>query len=175
MNETTILIIFVAVTSVAVVLQAIIMLGMFITMRKTMARTQALQEQLNQQALPAVKKVRTLVDESTPKLESAVSHVTESAELLRAQVGKIDDAVSEIVELVRARAAEAGDLASRTMGRVDQTAAAVQATVNLPLRRFAGLVEGLVAAINHLATAKTARRQSGTEGAQRAPSEDMFI
>jgi hypothetical protein len=144
-------------------------------MRRMMARTHALQEQLNSQALPAAKKVRSLVDESTPKLQSAVSHVAESAELLRAQAGKIDDAVTEILGIARTRAVEASELASRTMGRVDQTAAAVQATVNLPLRRVNGLVEGLVAAISHLATARAARRESRPAPSESAAAEDMFI
>jgi len=179
MNETTLLIVFIAVTSVAVVLQTLILAGLFFSVRKMMERTQSLQQKINDEALPLVAKVRSLVDESTPRLQAVVTNVSESSELLRAQAGKIDSAVSEIVDTARTQVERAGELATRTMNRVDQTADAVQSIVNSPLRRVSGLLEGVAAALAHLAGSRLAQRPSAPASpkAKRegATAEGMFI
>lgn len=181
MNETSLLIIFIAVTSVAVVLQTLILAGLYFSVRKMMERTQSLQQKMNDQALPLVAKVRSFVDQSAPKLQSVVSNVTESSELLRAQAGKVDEAVTEIVGVCRTQVNRAGELATRTMTRVDQTAAAAQSVVNTPLRRVSGIMEGVAAGLAYLASARLERRQSKATTAQgkgkgeAAATEGMFI
>ena len=113
MNETSLLIVFIAVTSVAVVLQTLILAGLYFSVRRMMERTQSLQQKMNDQALPLVAKVRSFVDESTPKLQLVVTNVAESSELLRAQAAKIDEAVTKITDVARTQAERAGELAER--------------------------------------------------------------
>lgn len=188
MNETTLLIAFIAVTSVAVVLQTAILAGMYVSMRKMMERTESLQQRVNEQVVPLVAKVRSLVDESAPKLQlvvtnlgslvdesrpklqQMVSNIAESSSLLRSQAGKIDEAVTEFVDKARGQAGRAEVLASRTMERVDSTAAAVQHSVLTPLRHLSGLAEGVMAGVSQFAGSRKERRR-----AKSVPSDDMFI
>jgi hypothetical protein len=159
MSETTLLIVFIAVTSVAVVLQTLILAGLYFSVRKMMERTQSLQQKMNDQALPLVAKVRSFVDES--------------------QAGKLDSALTEIVDIARTQAERAGELATRTMGRVDQTAERVQGIVNSPLRRVSGLMEGVAAALAHLVGSRLERRPSAPAApkakGEEAAAGEMFI
>ena len=170
MNETTLLIAFIAVTSVAVVLQTLILAGMYLSMRKMMGRMGALQLLVNDQVLPLVEKLRELVDESAPKIQAVVTNVAETSELVRSQAGKIDEAVTEIVGMARSQVGRANVLATRTLERVDLTAAVLQQTVTSPLRHLSGLLEGVLAGVGRFAGVRRERRQAKT-----VPNEDMFI
>jgi ABC-type transporter Mla subunit MlaD len=170
MNETTLLIAFIAVTSVAVVLQTLILGGMYVAMRKMMTRTEALQLRVNEQVLPLVEKVRAIVDESGPKIQAVVANVAETSELVRAQAGKIDEAVTEAVGFAREQVIRVNVLTTRTLERVDHTAAVAQNAVTSPLRQLSGLMEGVIAGVGQLAGGRKDRRQK-----KAVPSEDMFI
>jgi len=170
MDETTLLIAFIAVTAVAVVLQTLILAGMFVAMRKMIERTEALQARLNEQALPLLEKVRGLVDESTPMIRTVMTNVAETSDLVKSQAVKIDGAVTELVGIAHKQAERANGLANRTMERVDHTAAAVQNAVTTPVRHLSGLVEGVLAGIGQLAGVRRERQRT-----KAVPKDDMFI
>ncbi len=137
MNETTLLIAFIAVTAVAVVLQTLILAGMYFSTRKASQRIEALANRVNEQVLPLVEKVRAMVDESAPKDPDGGCESGGDLDLVRQQAGKIDEAITEIVGIARTQAGNADVLATRTMQRVDVTAEALQHTVMSPLRHLA--------------------------------------
>jgi hypothetical protein len=170
MNETTLLIAFIAVTAVAVVLQTLILAGMFVAVLKMMERAEAVQKRVNEQLLPLLEKVRGLVDENTPKIQTVITNVTETSELVKAQAVKIDGAVTEIVGLARSQAERANGLANRTMERVDHTAATVQNAVATPVRHLSGLVDGVLAGITQFIGGR--RERSRTKA---VPDNDIFI
>jgi ABC-type transporter Mla subunit MlaD len=166
---TSLLITFIAVTSVAVVLQTLILAGMYASTRKMGKRVEALQLKVNEQVLPLVEKVRVLVDENGPLIQNVVTNLSETSDLVRAQAGKIDEAITEITEIARTQAGKAGALASRTMERVDIVAEAAQHTVTSPMRHLSALMEGVMAGFGEFVAARRARR------AKAVPDEDMFI
>jgi len=168
MHETT-LIAFVAVTSVAVVLQTLILAGMYVSTRKMGQRMEALSKRVEEQVLPLVEKVRGLVDESAPKIQTVITNLTETSELVRTQAGQIDEAVTEIVGIARAQAERADLLATRTMQRVDLTAEKLQHTVNAPVRRLSALMEGVTAGFSALVGGRKA------QGTKATSSDEMFI
>jgi outer membrane murein-binding lipoprotein Lpp len=158
MNETTLLIAFIAVTSCAVILQTLILAGMYISTRKMSQRMEALSKRAEEQVLPLVEKVRWIVDDSAPMVHSAVTNLTETSGLVRSQAGKLDEALTEIVGIARAKAGHAGELADRTMQRVDNTAAALQHTVTSPMRHLSAMMDGVMAGFGDFVGKRKARR-----------------
>ena len=73
MNEQTLLIAFIAVTSVAVVLQTAILFGMYLSTRKLSQRLTELSVKVETDVLPLAAKVRALVDENAPKVETVLA------------------------------------------------------------------------------------------------------
>jgi methyl-accepting chemotaxis protein len=169
MNLTTLLIVFIAVTSVAVVLQTFILAGLGIAVLQMGKRMQAMQVRVNEQLLPLVEKVRGLVDESTPKIQTVITNVAETSDMVRAQATKIDEAVTQIVGMARSQAVRVDGLTTRTLERVDHTAAAVQDTVTKPVRKLSALMDGVAAGVSKLTGGKNQR------GAKAVPSDEMFI
>ena len=169
MNEQSLLIAFVAVTSVAVVLQTLILAGMFVSTRKMSQRMEALSTKMEEQVLPLVEKVRVVVDESAPQIQTVISNLAQTSELVRTQAGQINEAVTEIVGIARTQAGNAGILAERTMQRVDYAAEVVQHTVTSPVRHVSALLEGVMAGLGEFVGGRKVRR------AKAVPSDEMFI
>ena len=178
MNQTTLLIAFIAVTAVAVVLQTLILAGMSIAVFQMGKRMKAMQSRVNDQVLPMMEKVHTLVDESVPKIQTVITNLTESSGVIRSQADKIDGVVTQIVESVRTQANRIDVLTTRTLERVDSTAATVQHTVTTPIRRIGGILDGVIAGVSSFAgKRKEARNGKGgvpTED-KAVPTEEMFI
>jgi len=181
MNQMTLLTIFVGATCVAVVLQMLILAGIGIAVLKIGKSVQTMQAKVNDQVLPMVEKVRvlvdettpklrTLVDESIPKLHKAVTNLTESTAVVRAQAEKIDTTVNQFLEIARTQANRLDSFASRTLERVDHAAATVQHTVTSPFKRVGAVVEGVVAGIGSF----TGRRKE-ERATKPVQSEQMFI
>lgn len=156
MNETS-LIAFVAVTSTAVVLQTLILAGMYFSTRKMSKRMEALSTRFEEQVLPLVEKVRAMVDESAPMIRTVVTNVTETSGLVRTQAGRIDEVVTEIVDKTRVQVNRADELATRTMLRVDVAAGTLQNSVAKPVRHFSALMDGVMVGFNKFVASNKAR------------------
>jgi hypothetical protein len=170
MNETSLLIAFIGVTTAAVVLQTLTLAGMYFATRNIGKRVDELSAKVNEQVLPLVERVRLMVDESAPAIQTAVTNLTETSTLVREQAGRINENLTEIVDMARSRAGQADILADRTMQRVDITAAAVQHAVLSPVRRLSALLEGVTVGVGEFVGNRKIRRSKTSP-----PTDEMFI
>jgi len=176
MNETTLLIAFIAVTAVAVVLQTLILAGIYASTRKASEHVDALATRVNEQVLPLVLKVLPLVEqvlghvnETVPKVQTVISNLAETSDLVRAQAGKIDEAVTEIVGIALTQAGNVDVLATRTLQRADVVAEAMQHVVMSPMRRVSALMEGVAAGVGKFVGGRK------DPSAKPGPTDEMFI
>src|ERR1700739_5149095 len=84
-NETTLLVIFVGITGFALVVQAIVMLVAFMTMRKTIISLHEDVKELRTTAMPILERSRETLDRVAPKIESVADDVDEVTRVLRQQ------------------------------------------------------------------------------------------
>src|SRR6202166_2621628 len=92
---------FVVVTGLAVVLQAIILIALFIQLRRTAARVEQTVADLNTKVTPLISRVQTLVDEVSPRITGIVADASEITRLTRGEAQKIDRIMSEALERLR--------------------------------------------------------------------------
>jgi methyl-accepting chemotaxis protein len=168
MNETTLLIAFIAVTSVAVVLQTLILAGMYFSTRKMSNRMDTLSTRVEGQVMPLLEKVRGMVDENAPMIHSVINNLAETSSLVRTQAEHIDETLTEIVDMTRVQAGRADMLVTRTMQRVDMTAEALQHTVASPVRHFSAVMNGVMAGVGEFVGGLKTRR------AKAEPTDEMF-
>jgi uncharacterized protein YoxC len=83
---------FIAVTAIAVVLQAGILVAMYVAMRKTTAMLEATVEQVKLKALPTIDSANTIIAELRPKVGQIADGIVE----LRPKVNQIVDGVVEL-------------------------------------------------------------------------------
>ena len=67
--------VFIALTTVAIALQALVLLGIFLSLRKTSAKVDTLTTEMRAHALPAIESAQSLITTTAPKLEEIVSNV----------------------------------------------------------------------------------------------------
>jgi hypothetical protein len=162
--------IFIAVTSAAVVLQACVLLGMYLAMRKTSAKIEALADEVRTKVLPTAQIAHSMLVDLRPRVESAIADVSESTAMVRTQLGRLDATVNDVVDRARLQVIRADDMLSRTLDRVEQTTDMVHSSVVSPIRHVAGMIQGLTVALEYLAGARRRRRNGAA-----VPQDEMFI
>jgi hypothetical protein len=170
MND-TLLGIFIAVTAVAVVIQAGILVGLYVAVRKSTAKMEALAAQVTTKALPTMETVQSMLVEMRPKLDVLTVNLSESSTLVRNQLGRFDATLTDALDRTRLQVIRADELLNRTMDKVEETSDAVHKTVISPLRQ----VNGLMSAISTGVEVFLGQRRRHPKNGAGVPQDEMFI
>jgi hypothetical protein len=161
--------IFIAVTAAAVVIQAGILVAMYLAVRQTSVRLEALAADVRGKILPTAEIVHSMLQEFRPLLQTVVTNVSESSTLVRAQIERLDATVSDAIDRTRLQVIRADELLNRTLDRVESTTDMVHKTVVSPVRQLSGLVQGITSGLEFLLGAR--RKRNGVP----VPQDEMFI
>jgi methyl-accepting chemotaxis protein len=163
--------IFIGVTAAAIVLQACVLVGMYLAVRKSSAQVEAIATEVKTKVLPTAEIAHSMILELRPKIETVVSNVSEASTLIRGQLERIDATVADIVDRARLQVIRADEMVGHTMDRIEETRDAVTKTVVSPVRQISGLVHGITTGFE---TFFGGRRYRGNGGSV-APQDEMFI
>jgi len=166
--------IFIALTAFAILLQAGILVAMYVAMRKSSQRMEALATEVRNKILPTVEQVQSIVTEMRPRLDVITGNVEQTTTQLRAQLQRIDAAVSDAVDRGRLQVIRADELLSRTLDRVEHTSEVVQKTVVSPVRHISGIMQGITVGLEFLLN-RRARGNGSTRERRPVPQDEMFI
>jgi methyl-accepting chemotaxis protein len=167
--------VFVALTGAAVLLQAGVLAALYLTMRKTSARMEALAVEVKTKALPALETAQEILTELRPKLTVIADNLTETTHSVRSQVERVDATVNDVVDRARLQIIRGDELLTRTLDRVEETSDMVHSTVVSPVRQFAGLIQGVTAGIEFLLGNRGRRNGGSRETRRPVPQDEMFI
>jgi methyl-accepting chemotaxis protein len=174
--------IFIAVTAAAVVLQMLILLGIFLAVRKLSGRMEALADKvedttgiLQVRVLPVIdnlksiqQEIKTFLDTSRPKVESLLDNLSHISATARGSVDRIDTTVNDAVDRMRLQVIRGDEMLTRTMDRIEETTEQVHQTVMSPVRQVSGLVYAIGTGVGSYFNQQKRRRNGG-------PSDEMFI
>lgn len=163
------LIAFIAVTALAVMLQAAVLAGMYVAVRKTGAKVESLAEEVKTKVLPTAELAHAMMSELRPKIENVVDNVSASSSVLRTQMERIDATLTDIVDRTRLQVIRADEFLNTTMDKLEDTREAVQRTVVSPVRHLAGLMHGMSVGIEAFFSRKRGHERVGV------PQDEMFI
>jgi hypothetical protein len=161
--------IFIACTAAAVVIQAGILVAMYLAVRQSAARMEALATEVRTKILPAAEIAHSLLLEFRPHLQTLVTNVSESSILVRAQIERLDATVNDAIDRTRLQVIRADELLNRTLDRVESTTDMVHKTVVSPVRQLSGLVQGITSGLEFLIGGR--RKRNGVP----VPQDEMFI
>lgn len=162
--------IFIGVTAAAVMIQAGILVAMYLAVRQTSTRMEVLAADVRSKLMPAAEIMHSMLVEFRPHLETLVSNVSESSTLVRTQIERLDATVSDVIDRTRLQVIRADELMNRTLDRVESTTDLVHKTVVSPVRQFSGLVQGITAGLEFLIGTKRPPRNGAP-----VPQDEMFI
>ncbi|MFZ0774739.1 MAG: hypothetical protein WCA49_21810 [Candidatus Sulfotelmatobacter sp.] len=166
---------FIALTGAAVLLQAGILTALYLAVRKTSARMEALAEEVKTKAVPTLETAQAMLTELRPRLQVVADNLMETTIAVRSQVERMDATVTDVVDRARLQVIRTDDLLTRTLDRVEETSDMVHKTVVSPVRQFAGLIQGVTAGIEFLLGGRGRRNGDSREARRPVPQDEMFI
>jgi hypothetical protein len=165
---------FVALTGFAVLLQAGVLLAMYIVMRKSTQHLEELATDVKTKVMPTVAQAQEMITALRPKVETIVENMSETTTTLRSEVQRVDATVNDVIDRARLQVIRADELMSRTLDRVEQTSEIVHKTVVSPVRQISGLVQGITVGLEFLFSRN--RNNGGRREERRpVPQDEMFI
>ena len=145
MNHELIEMVCIALGAAALVMQAFILLAIYIGVSKSTKHTKEQIEEMRSSVMPVVDQTREeLVHVSevlirlTPKVESTVTDFSELAKSLRSQAADIEVSVDQILVRVRNQTSRIDTMFSGTLDAVDKASVFVAETVSKPVRQLSG-------------------------------------
>ena len=166
---------FIALTGAAVLLQAGLLAAMYLSMRKSSTRLEALANEVKTKALPTLETAQAMLTDLRPKLQLIADNLAETTTSVLTQVDRLDATVNDVVDRARLQIIRGDELLTRTLDRVEETSEMVHKTVVSPVRQFSGLIQGLTAGLEFL-LGNRGRRNGGSRDARRpVPQDEMFI
>jgi len=167
--------VFIALTGAAVVLQACVLVALYLAVRKSSTKMEAVAEEVKTKALPTLEMVQATLTELRPKLQVITDNLTETTVLVRNEVERVDATVSDATDRARLQIIRADEMLSRTLDRVEQTSDLVSKTVVSPVRQVSGIIQGVTAGLEFLLSHR-ARKNGDSRSSRRAvPQDEMFI
>lgn len=160
-------IIFTAVTSVGVLLQALILFGIYIGVRKSVRKIADLADEASVHLMPTIATSRKIVDDLAPKLKTISENLVETSTTLRREAEHIRVAVDEVVDRTRGQAARVDEMLTGTLNGVEHATNTLQQGIATPLRQITGVLNGIRAGFEVL-------RQK-TPTAKVVTDEDLFV
>src|SRR4051794_21141418 len=103
MND-TVLYAFIIVAMIVIIVQGAVLIAMFLGLRKTTAKIEALTEQVQSRTIPILETAKELLDDVGPKITSISANMEEVSDTVRGQVQRVDGIVSELVDRTRLQA-----------------------------------------------------------------------
>jgi methyl-accepting chemotaxis protein len=180
-NNDTVLTAFVALTGVALLVQAILLLALFVSMSKAVRSLKEQVEELRSSAMPVVGNLQRILERVAPHVEPVsadIASITSSlktasgnlAEItgeLRAQAADVQVSAAEVVERVRAQAFRVDTMITTVLDSADRAGAMMQSAVSIPARQLSGVLAALKAVVESL-------RNSGPRPAYPAQDRDRL-
>ena len=174
LNNETLMIIFVACTGAAVLMQALVLLAMLITARKALKLAQEQIEELRTNVLPLVKDTKELLSNVGPKIETVASDFAALTHGLRAHGTKLDESATDILERVNRQSNRVDMMLTNVLDTVDRAGAVVADVISVPLRQLAGVAAFARAAFGTLRTGGP-QTQSEPQPTHSPADKDLFV
>ena len=165
MDQNTLLVVFVAVAAIALLGQAVALLGLLLIARDIRQKTMAM--------LPQIEDIIAVSKRSVDRIETHITRIGATSvailDVTKQQLVRVDELLSDASTRARVQMERAEMVLDDTMTRVQETVSIVQRGVLRPVREVHGILSGLRTALAHLS-------RGGRPTVDHATSdEEMFI
>jgi hypothetical protein len=163
---------FVIVACIAIIMQALILLGMFLAMKKTSDQVIRVSSEINGKLLPVLEKTNFLLEDSRQRFSSVVADTAEIVHIARNQASRFDRVMGEGMELLRGQIIRADQVITGVLESLEEAHTNVRKTVTGPVSQVAAVIRGLKAGLDIFTSAKTSK---GERARPQSSEEELFI
>jgi hypothetical protein len=164
---------FVIVTAAAIVLQAVVLIALFVQLRRTAARVEQTVADLNNRVSPIISRVQLLVEDISPRISGIIADASEVSRLTRGQAQKVDRILNETLERLRLQLIHVDQLLTSAMDGFEELGSRLKQTVWEPVVRANALIRGIKVGIDFFRTVRQGRVPG--ESSNEREDKSMFI
>ncbi|HEV2352044.1 MAG TPA: hypothetical protein VG028_19605 [Terriglobia bacterium] len=170
MANDSVLLVLVMVVTIAILMQAGAMVGMWLAVKKIPGQIDQIRSDLKQQLDPLTHSANEILTTARDPLRTITANLAEISQTLRERSAQVDTVVEELVDKSREQIMRADQLMSNLADKVEATTDKVQETVLTPLNEISAVVKGIQSGLEFLFS----RRQPAGAG-ESPPEEQLFI
>jgi archaellum component FlaC len=167
--------IFIAVTAAAVLLQMLILLALYLSVRKLSARLESVVDETQSRVLPLLdnakimqQEVKTFIETARPKIDLILDNVAHVTTTARTDMERLEVTLNDLLDRIRLQVIRADEMVTHAMDRVEETSERVQHTVMSPVRKVSGIAQAISVGVGTFFGNQKRRRNGGH-------SDEMFI
>jgi hypothetical protein len=141
---------FVGMVAVAMVVQAIVVIVTAVGALKASKRALVIADELHAKVMPILDTTHNVIHDSAPKVKIITENLVETSHVVRSKARDFDVTASELNAKTRAQAARVDGMVTSVLNTTADISETLQRAVKVPVREFAGLVNGFKAGMDVL-------------------------
>jgi hypothetical protein len=141
---------FVAMVAIAMTAQAIALIVMAIGAAKARKRGLEIAEEIREKLTPVITGTHEIIRDVGPKVKIITENLVETSHMVRSKAQEFDVTASELNMKTRAQAARVDGMVTSVLNTTADISETLQRAVRVPVREFAGLVNGFKAGLDVL-------------------------
>jgi hypothetical protein len=170
MEHNTALTVAIILVSIAVLMQAAAMLGIWFVVRQIPGQIESVRAEVTQRIEPLTQSALEIVNNSREPLRIIAANLAEISSIFRERTANADDVAAELLERSRLQLIRVDRMVSDLVEKVGTTADAVQRGVLGPIQEISAVVKGVRSGLEFL----FARRRV-TNVSEATQDEQLFI
>ncbi|HKV28695.1 MAG TPA: hypothetical protein VJN90_10530 [Candidatus Acidoferrales bacterium] len=160
---------FFVIATIALVLQMLILAGMYLQFKRTSMEVQRTVGEVQRKLDPILFRINRVLENSEEKISSIVTDAAEMTRLARGQAQKIDRVVSDALERTRGQIVRADNILTGTLEAVEDAGVRMRRSVLGPLQQASAVLKGIRTGIEFI------RGQRGARGSSIDQDDELFI
>lgn len=150
--------VFVCVAAIAILIQAAILVAMFLQMRRTMDRMERFTSDLESRLTPILSRVQILLEDTQPKISEMVADAAHVVYLARAQAQKVDRVFTEASDRLRGQLVRMDRILTGALEAMEDAGSKFSNSVWKPVQKVSALMQGIKVGIDLLRSRRGNRR-----------------
>ena len=162
---------FVAITAIAVLIQMGVMVGLFVSVKKSSEKMEKLATQLEAKLSPILESSREILADSAPKLKEITSNLVDASSSMKTQAQKLESVMKEVSDRSHLQIIRMDQMLSSTLNKVESTTELLHETIFNPVKQVSGIIQGISIGLGAFLNRKKKPAEAGASG----QDDEMFI
>jgi ABC-type transporter Mla subunit MlaD len=161
--------VFIAVATIAIVIQMAILLAMYIQLRATVQYFTRVTAQLQTRVDPILIRANRILEDSEDRIRTIMSNAAELTEVARSQAQKVDRVFTDAVERLRVQVVRLDQILTGALEVIEEAGSTVRTKFWRPFHQASAILKGVKAGIDFI------RGQQRPESNTTTQDEELFI
>jgi len=175
LNTQTILVVFVAITGLAVLLQACVLIGILISLQKTAKAVLEATEDVRTTIIPMAESSRRLLERLSPQVISITDNMVEVTQSMREQTAEVRETTAVLLDKLQRQSIRLDGMLSTGLDAVERAGNVVESTIAAPVRQVNGIMNAIRAAMDVFRYGPPRQGGERKDPTHAGGDRDMFI